>query len=233
MMDITRKLMKNCKYCGERFRSSRERRIYCSKECFEDFQKKRRRKYSKDNKEAIYKRRTTCKYCGNKFNMKELKGRCCSNEKCIEENRKEKNREAKRKYYNKNIKRTTKKFKKRDAENSRNYRKRHREELNVRKKARNREMRNWLDDIKAEKKCCRCGEYKFYILDFHHLDPEEKDKTISRTVSCGYGRKRIREEVDKCIVLCRNCHGELHYLQENNKDWQLTEEWLSNKEIYK
>ena len=226
-------LMKDCKFCGEEFRSNKERRIYCSDECFESFQRDRRRKYSRDNKEAIYKRRTTCKYCGNKFKMKELKERCCGNEDCIEKKKEEKQIISKRKHYNKNIKKTTNKFKKQDAENSKNYRRNHKGQLNKRKRARNREMRDWLDNIKKSKKCSKCEEDKFYILDFHHLDPNEKEKGISQAVNCGYGRKRIQAEIDKCIVLCRNCHGELYYLQDNIDNWQPTKEWLNNKEIYK
>ena len=83
-------LTRICKYCGEEFRSSRERRIYCSDECFENFQRDRRRKYSRDNKEAIYKRRTTCKYCNNKFKIEELKERCCGSDNCIKKKKEEK-----------------------------------------------------------------------------------------------------------------------------------------------
>lgn len=226
-------LMKDCKFCGEEFRSSRERRIYCSDVCFENFQTDRRRKYSQDNKEVIYKRRTTCKYCGNKFKMEELKERCCEYEDCLEEKEKEKSRIAKKKYYNKNIKRTTKKFKKQDAENTRNYRKSHKEQINKRKQARHRGMRDWLDNIKKSKKCSKCKEDRFYILDFHHLDPEEKEINISRAASCGYGKEKMQKEIDKCIVLCRNCHGEIHHIQDNTEDWQPSEKWLNNKEIYK
>ena len=96
MRDI-KGLMKDCKFCGREFRSDRKRRIYCSDKCFEDFQKERRKKYSQDNKEAIYKRRTTCKYCGNKFKMQELKERCCDSEECLGKKREEKSRKAKRK----------------------------------------------------------------------------------------------------------------------------------------
>jgi hypothetical protein len=232
-MNAIKELMKNCKHCGEEFRSNNKRRTYCSDECFENFQRDRRRRYSQDNKEAIYKRRTTCKYCGNKFKMKELRERCCGGEECQKEKKKEKQTIAWKKHYNKNIKKTTNKFKKQDAENSRNYRRSHKEQLNKRKQARHRDMRDWLDNIKKERKCSKCREDKFYILDFHHLDPNEKEINISRAASCGYGRKRIQAEIDKCIVLCRNCHGELHYMQDNIEDWQPSEEWLNNKEIYK
>ena len=147
--------------------------------------------------------------------------------------KKEKSRIAKRKYYNKNIKKSTNKFKKQDAENSRNYRRNNTDIINKRKRAKHREMRDWLDDIKKNKKCSKCKQDRYYILDFHHLDPNEKEINISRAASCGYSKERMQKEIDKCIVLCRNCHGELHHLIDNIEGWQPSEEWLNNKEIYK
>jgi len=224
-------LNKDCKFCGKEFRSDKDRRVYCSEECFESFQRNRKNQYSIDNKEAIRKRRTTCKYCEQTFKMKELKERCCGSDKCVEEKNKEKKRESWKKHYNKNIKKTTNKFKKRDADNSRSYRNSHKEELNQRKRSRNRDVRNWIDSIKAEKKCSKCKQGKFYILDFHHLDPNEKEINVSRAVSCGFGRERLQKEIDKCIVLCRNCHGELHHLQDNIEGWTPSTDWLNNKEV--
>ena len=55
--------------------------------------------------------------------------------------------------------------------------------------------------------CCydRCIE----ALEFHHLDPTQKDFGISNK---GYTRSwvKVKEEVDKCILLCANCHREVH-----------------------
>lgn len=60
-------------------------------------------------------------------------------------------------------------------------------------------------------KCERCGYCNNYgSLDFHHLDPTQKDFTISRCQSQKFD-DRIKIELDKCILLCRNCHGEEHY----------------------
>ncbi len=59
-------------------------------------------------------------------------------------------------------------------------------------------------------KCARCGYNKCAeALDFHHTDPEKKDFSIS---SKGYTRswKRVQEELDKCIMICANCHREVH-----------------------
>lgn len=45
-------------------------------------------------------------------------------------------------------------------------------------------------------------------LDFHHLDPTKKDFAISEFKN----RKieKLKNELDKCILLCSNCHGEVH-----------------------
>lgn len=59
--------------------------------------------------------------------------------------------------------------------------------------------------------CCqRCG-YDKYIgaLEFHHLDPNEKDLTISKGGHCSSWEK-VKQELDKCILLCANCHREVH-----------------------
>lgn len=58
--------------------------------------------------------------------------------------------------------------------------------------------------------CQVCGYGKCtQALEFHHLDPTKKDFGISAS---GYTRSwtRVRKELDKCLVLCANCHRELH-----------------------
>jgi len=59
-------------------------------------------------------------------------------------------------------------------------------------------------------KCAKCGYNKYAgALDFHHLDPSKKDFTIARRKNCSL--ETIKPELDKCILLCRNCHAELHF----------------------
>ena len=61
-------------------------------------------------------------------------------------------------------------------------------------------------DLKGGK-CQLCGYSRcISSLTFHHLDPKEKEFNIS---SCTFSQKRIQEEFEKCILVCRNCHGEL------------------------
>lgn len=59
-------------------------------------------------------------------------------------------------------------------------------------------------------KCEHCG-YNKYIgaLEFHHNDPNEKDFGISGTKQTASWNK-IKKEVDKCTLLCSNCHKEEH-----------------------
>ena len=66
-------------------------------------------------------------------------------------------------------------------------------------------------------KCEICGYNKcIAALEFHHLDSAEKDFGISAK---GYTRswEKVKEELNKCILVCANCHRELHYLKDINE----------------
>jgi 5-methylcytosine-specific restriction endonuclease McrA len=66
--------------------------------------------------------------------------------------------------------------------------------------------------------CCeKCG-YDKYIgaLEFHHLNPSEKDFTIAKGGHCSSWEK-VKKELDKCILVCANCHREIHE-EERNKN---------------
>lgn len=75
--------------------------------------------------------------------------------------------------------------------------------------------KDFVADIKSRLTCKKCGESKSYVLDFHHLDPSEKETTVARMTSNAYRIDRILGEINKCIVFCSNCHREFHYLNEN------------------
>lgn len=58
-------------------------------------------------------------------------------------------------------------------------------------------------------KCCICGYNKYVgALDFHHVDPSQKEFNISRLRL--YTWERVKMELDKCVCVCKNCHAELH-----------------------
>jgi len=58
--------------------------------------------------------------------------------------------------------------------------------------------------------CEKCGYNKCeWALDFHHLDANLKDFSISQYIKLSWDK--VRNELDKCIILCANCHREIHY----------------------
>lgn len=58
-------------------------------------------------------------------------------------------------------------------------------------------------------KCERCGYAKCNsALEFHHLDPNEKDFSPSSNMNMAWDK--IKTEIDKCILVCANCHREIH-----------------------
>jgi len=67
-----------------------------------------------------------------------------------------------------------------------------------------------------EHPCTVCGENDPIVLDFDHLDRETKFKEVSRMLSGHYSWKKIFEEINKCRVLCANCHRRHTYSQLNH-----------------
>ena len=65
-------------------------------------------------------------------------------------------------------------------------------------------------------KCVDCGFVGHHSqMDFHHLDPEQKDKNVGHLIWQRTWEK-LKEEIDKCILLCSNCHRLRHW-KENNE----------------
>jgi len=65
-------------------------------------------------------------------------------------------------------------------------------------------------EIKGNK-CKICNNtYHFSCYDLHHRDPSLKDFTISTAIS-GKSIEKILKEVEKCDLLCSNCHRLFHY----------------------
>lgn len=65
-------------------------------------------------------------------------------------------------------------------------------------------------------KCSTCGyNNNICALHFHHTNPSTKKYNLSGT-NMGYLRwELVEEELKKCVLLCANCHLELHYPQGN------------------
>lgn len=76
-------------------------------------------------------------------------------------------------------------------------------------KLRRKEIKQSLVDYKGG--CCKkCGYNKsLKALQFHHLIPQQKSFTISANLK-SLSIEKIKKELDKCILLCANCHAEIH-----------------------
>lgn len=79
-------------------------------------------------------------------------------------------------------------------------------------KLKDRLLKHKLIEYKGSK-CEICGYNKCEgALQFHHLKPEEKSFTISKkNLSSNFPIANFYKEVDKCILVCANCHAEMHY----------------------
>lgn len=66
------------------------------------------------------------------------------------------------------------------------------------------EYKEWYDSLK-NKPCKDCGNsYPPYVMDFDHL--RDKDFSLSTTLRYSWGKKRILKEIEKCELVCSNCH---------------------------
>lgn len=80
----------------------------------------------------------------------------------------------------------------------------------IRTKANRRNRANKLRAIKYKGTICiRCGEFPHpAAMEFHHINPKEKEFTIAQYAICSW--KKFKPELDKCILVCANCHRIIH-----------------------
>lgn len=79
-------------------------------------------------------------------------------------------------------------------------------------------------------KCEKCGYNKPIpgAYDFHHKNPSEKSFAIAkagRTISL----EKLKAEADKCMLVCKLCHAEIHYDIEVEKVEKLKMELFAGK----
>ncbi len=97
------------------------------------------------------------------------------------------------------------------------YRTRARVRKAVQKKDRHEKMAAYL----ADKSCESCGISDIRVLDFDHIEPSKKKFSISRGLNNGWAWDVIMEEVQKCRILCANCHRIVTAEQQNSHKWRL------------
>jgi hypothetical protein len=73
------------------------------------------------------------------------------------------------------------------------------------------ELRQFVRDYLADKSCSKCPENHIACLDFHHRDPSEKNFKINEAYERRYSKSKIMNEIQKCDILCSNCHRKEHF----------------------
>lgn len=74
---------------------------------------------------------------------------------------------------------------------------------------------SWL----CEHPCISCGEGDPIVLEFDHIDPETKHMSISHAIHSGVPLSTLQEEIEKCQVLCANCHRRRTAEQQQSYRW--------------
>lgn len=69
----------------------------------------------------------------------------------------------------------------------------------------------WFKEYKSNLSCQKCGEDHPACIVFHHRNPKTKQFQISSAVGRAFGKNTILAEIEKCDVLCANCHAKVHW----------------------
>jgi len=76
-------------------------------------------------------------------------------------------------------------------------------ERNIKRRA---AAKEYVKDYLESHACVDCGEDDIIVLEFDHINREEKFKSISFMVQHNYSIDSIKKEIEKCEVRCANCH---------------------------
>lgn len=100
------------------------------------------------------------------------------------------------------------------AEKARSWRESNKEY--IRNKQRETKQRRKLQAIEYKGgRCEHCGnKYHPAVFEFHHKDPDIKIKDPSKMLTHSW--KALEKELDKCLLLCANCHRLEHHEKEIN-----------------
>lgn len=75
---------------------------------------------------------------------------------------------------------------------------------------RDKRIKAWLKEYKQNIVCEKCGESHPACLEFHHINPQEKEFAVGRLRNKS-SMRLLQAEIAKCRVLCANCHRKEHW----------------------
>jgi len=76
------------------------------------------------------------------------------------------------------------------------------------------ERAEFINSVKESRGCKKCGITDYRVLHFHHRDPSQKSFNIGSGATRSLSN--IKKEIEKCYILCANCHAILHHEEEQN-----------------
>lgn len=79
--------------------------------------------------------------------------------------------------------------------------------------ARHNGIKEYVKLLKQQLRCSDCGIEDYRVIEFHHVNPNEKEYLVSDLVRHGASIKTIQSEIDKCTPLCANCHRIFHWIE--------------------
>jgi len=93
-------------------------------------------------------------------------------------------------------------------EYDREYHTKNKEKRNERKRIserkRRKRNRKFVIDYLKQNSCTDCSEDDYIVLEFDHR--EDKEFNIADAVRGSYSLTKIKKEIEKCDVVCANCH---------------------------
>lgn len=82
------------------------------------------------------------------------------------------------------------------------------------------EMRSVVAKIKEDSGCVDCNQkYPYFVLDFDHVRGTKKDG-VAQLITWGT-LEEIYEEIDKCDIVCANCHRVRTQNRRENKKYKI------------
>lgn len=80
------------------------------------------------------------------------------------------------------------------------------------------EIRLQLNSLKESQPCDDCGlHYPSVCMDFDHRDPKQKVIGIAQAVNRGWSWEKLQTEIDKCDLVCSNCHRMRTFIQQDER----------------
>jgi len=108
----------------------------------------------------------------------------------------------------------TKKWLEENDDKVRTYRrlwyKNNKEKQLLRQKVRRQKIKKWFHEYKNSLKCSKCDEDHWSCIEFHHRNPSEKEHCIGQMIG-SWSIERIQSEIEKCDIICANCHRKIHF----------------------